>query len=127
METLEADRGAQAVTGAALDQARALLARAAGAPDAALAQAFQAAALQWAEVARDLRRARDAELAADGLERDVSSVQTELVRSRAAVEQAMARVGRSRQTLTELEAKAAAAPGLSAQPPRAPQPEGSQR
>ncbi len=64
---------------------------------------LDAAALEWAEVARDLARTRAAELASDRLEQDVSATQTEMVRSRAAVEQAMARVGRARQDLTELE------------------------
>jgi hypothetical protein len=38
------------------------------------------------------------------LEQEVSSLQTELVRSRAAVEQAAARVGRARQELVEAQA-----------------------
>lgn len=68
---------------------------------------LDAAALEWAEVARDLARTRAAEQASDRLEQDVSATQTEIVRSRAAVEQAMARVGRARQDLTELEAGSA--------------------
>jgi hypothetical protein len=73
-----------------------------GAP--AHAQLLESIALEWAQVAHDLKRARDAELASDRLEQEVSSVQTELVRSRAAVEQTMARVGRAREELAELEA-----------------------
>jgi hypothetical protein len=67
---------------------------------------LEAAALEWAQVARDLKRARDAEQASDRLEQEVSSTQTEIVRSRAAVELAMARVGRARQDLADLEASA---------------------
>ncbi len=73
-----------------------------GAP--AHAQLLESIALEWAQVAHDLKRARDAEQSSDRLEQEVSSVQTELVRSRAAVEQAMARVGRAREELAELEA-----------------------
>jgi hypothetical protein len=64
---------------------------------------IEAVALEWAEVARDLRRARQAEQASDRLELEVSALQTEIARSRAAVEQARARLGRAQQELRELE------------------------
>jgi hypothetical protein len=64
---------------------------------------FEATALEWAGVARDLKRARDTEQESDRLEQGLSSIQTELVRMRAAVEQALARVGRARQDLSEHE------------------------
>src|SRR6185436_8049227 len=64
---------------------------------------LEAAALEWAQSARDLQRARAAEQASDGLEQSLSTLQTELVRTRASVEQALARVGRARQDLNDLE------------------------
>ena len=84
---------------------------------------LEAEALEWAEVARDLKKARDAEQTSDRLEQEVSSIQTEIVRSRAAVEQAMARVGRARQELLELEtSKAPAAVAPKAVPSASPRP-----
>lgn len=80
------------------------LARAEAASAPEHAALLEAAALEWAQVARDLKRARDAEQASDRLEQEVSALQTEIVRSRAAVEQARARLGRARQELAELEA-----------------------
>jgi hypothetical protein len=106
----EADPVAKDLVEPATSRATAALARAAAEAQPATAELYEAAALQWAEVARDLRRAREAELAADQLERELSAIQTELVRSRAAVEQAVARVGRARQGLAELEAAAAEHP-----------------
>jgi hypothetical protein len=81
---------------------------------------LEAVALSWAQVARDLKRARDAEVASDRLEQELSSVQTEIVRSRAAVEQAMARVGRARQELRELESARSGAAAGSGDATRAP-------
>jgi len=107
---LDADPSAKELVAAAAGRANAALGQAAAASEPTRAELHEAVALQWAEVARDLRRAREAEVASDQLEREASAIQTELVRSHAAVEQAMARVGRARQGLAELEAAAAEAP-----------------
>jgi hypothetical protein len=61
---------------------------------------LQDLALEWAQVAGDLLLARGAELEADRAERELSDVRTELVRSRAAVEQAQARLGRARRDVS---------------------------
>jgi hypothetical protein len=74
---------------------------------------LESTALEWAEVARDLARASAAEQASDRLEQDVSVAESEIARLRAAVEQTMARVGRARQELKELETKPAASRGAS--------------
>jgi multidrug resistance efflux pump len=76
-------------------------------------------ALEWAEVARDLKRASQAEQASDRLEQEASAQETELARLRAAVEQAMARVGHARRALAELEggAPSAGPPGARAPVP----------
>src|SRR6185436_4935778 len=71
---------------------------------------LEATALEWAQSARDLQRARAAEQASDGLEQSLSTLPTELVRTRASVEQALARVGRARQELSDLERNRASAP-----------------
>lgn len=107
---IEADPGAKDIVESATSRSAAALSRAAGEPQPARAELYEAAALEWAEVARDLRRAREAELASDQLELELSALHTELVRSRAAVEQAVGRVGRARQGLAELEAAAAEQP-----------------
>lgn len=119
---IEADPAAKDLVAPATSRATAALSRATAEPEPATAELYEAAALQWAEVARDLRRAREAELASDQLERELSAIQTELVRSRAAVEQAVARVGRARQGLTELEAAAAENPAGKREPKQAPAP-----
>lgn len=103
---LEGDAAVLELVNPATTRAKDALSRAeAAAPERA---AFlEAAALEWAQVGRDLKRAKDAEQASDRLEQELSALQTENVRSRAAVEQAKARVGRARQELLELEAGAA--------------------
>jgi hypothetical protein len=106
--TVEADASSRELASRALAQARSALAQAASqtTPERQVAQ--EATALEWAEIARDLGRARDAEQASDRLEQSLSTLQTELVRTRASVEQALARVGRARQELSELERNRAA-------------------
>lgn len=108
---IEADPTAKDLVEPATSRAAAALTKSATEPQPARAELYEAAALEWAEVARDLRRAREAELASDQLERELSALHTELVRSRAAVEQAVGRVGRARQGLAELEAAAGEQPG----------------
>lgn len=100
-----ADESSRELVSRATTRSNDALARASAVAAQAPAQGslLEAEALEWAELARDLKKARDAEQASDRLEQEVSSIQTEIVRSRAAVEQAMARVGRARQELLELE------------------------
>jgi hypothetical protein len=100
---LQADASARELTGPALSRAQGALSRVSGAPPTR-APLLEATALEWAEVARDLMRASAAERTSDKLDQDASAIQTELMRLRAAVEQTMARVGRARQELKELEA-----------------------
>lgn len=58
----------------------------------------------WAQIARDTRRTVVAEGEAALLEKRASRLAADLVRTRAAVEQAKARVGRSKKDLAELQA-----------------------
>lgn len=100
---VEADESARELVSRAVSRAHASL-DAAGKNDVPDQRAaLEATALEWAELARDLKRARDAEQSSDRLEQSLSALQTELVRTRASVEQALARVGRARQELSELE------------------------
>lgn len=110
LQGVEADESASELVSRAINQAHATLDQAAhnGVPDQRAA--LEATALEWAEIARDLKRARDAEQASDRLEQSLSGLQTELVHTRASVEQALARVGRARQELLELERNKAAGP-----------------
>ena len=103
LQAVEVDESARELVSRALNQAHSTLDQAAheAAPDRRAA--LEAMALEWAETARDLKRAHDAEQASDRLEQALSGLQTELVRTRASVEQALARVGRARQELSELE------------------------
>ena len=103
LQAVEADESARELVSRAVNQAHSTLDQAAheAAPDRRAA--LEAMALEWAETARDLKRAHDAEQASDRLEQALSGLQTELVRTRASVEQALARVGRARQELSELE------------------------
>lgn len=103
LQAVEADESAHELVSRAVNQAHATLDQSAqeAAPDRR--EALESLALEWAQTARDLKRARDAEQASDRLEQSLSTLQTELVRTRASVEQALARVGRARQELSELE------------------------
>jgi hypothetical protein len=100
---LEASSGSRELVGPTIGRAKQALSRADAAPPAR-APGLEDMALEWAEVARDLVRASEAERASDALEQEASALATEIARVRAAVEQAMARVGRARQDLKELEA-----------------------
>lgn len=114
---LEADAAGRELISPATARAKDALSRAEAAESTPeRAALLSAAALEWAQVARDLKRARDAEQASDRLEQELSALQTENVRSRAAVEQAKARVGRARQELLELEAGAAKSSGVMSSP-----------
>jgi hypothetical protein len=105
---VEADPTARELVGPAAQKSRAAAAEAeAAAP--ATSELLAAMALEWAEVARDLLRAVAAERASDRLEQDASGLDSEIARLRAAVEQTMARVGRARQDLQQLEQSGASA------------------
>jgi len=127
---LEASGAARELVGPAVGRAKQALSQAESAPSAR-APRLEDTALEWAEVARDLVRASEAERASDGLEQEASTLATEIARVRAAVEQAMARVGRARQDLKDLEAtRTHAAPvpakgAPAAQPGAAPAKEGA--
>jgi hypothetical protein len=100
---LEASGAPRELVGPAVGRAKQALSQAEAAPSAR-APRLEDTALEWAEVARDLVRASEAERASDALEQEASALATEIARVRAAVEQAMARVGRARQDLKDLEA-----------------------
>jgi hypothetical protein len=101
---VETNASARELVGPSVDRAKAALSKASSSGAApAAASLLEEAALEWAEVARDLLRASAAERASDGLEQESSAIQTEIARVRSAVEQTMARVGRARQELEELE------------------------
>jgi hypothetical protein len=108
LQAVEADESARELVSRAVNQAHSTLDQAAHSAVAEQRAALEATALEWAEIARDLKRARNAEQASDRLEQSLSGLQTELVRTRASVEQARARVGRARQELLELERNKAA-------------------
>jgi len=104
LSAVEADAATRELVSRAVAQAHSALDRAQASADAGpQRELWEATALEWAEIARDLQRARAAEQASDRLEQSLSTLQTELVRTRASVEQALARVGRARQELTDLE------------------------
>jgi len=110
---VETHASARELVGPSVERAKAALAKAGSSGAAPAASLLEEAALEWAEVARDLLRASAAERASDGLEQESSAIETEIARVRAAVEQTMARVGRARQELKELEpvpAKSGVAP-----------------
>lgn len=128
---LEAEPSGRELAAPAVGRARDSLARAEAANVPAHAAILQDTALEWAEVARDLKRASAAEQASDRLEQEASALQAELARLRAAVEQAMARVGQARHDVAELEngkgggrpTPAPAAPSPNAAPASATPPE----
>jgi ABC-type transporter Mla subunit MlaD len=103
LQAVEADESARELVSRAVSQAHATLDAASKNTVPGQRAALEATALEWAELARDLKRTRDAEQNSDRLEQSLSALQTELVRTRASVEQALARVGRARQELGELE------------------------
>jgi hypothetical protein len=122
---IEADPSVRELVGPALGHSRDALSRAAAETVPARATLTEETALEWAEVARDLVRASAAETASDRLEQEASATQTEIARSRAAVEGAMARVGQARHELERLEGTAppradVRAPASGAKPAAAP-------
>jgi chromosome segregation ATPase len=72
-----------------------------GSGDEAHAKAADGLAREWAETARDLSRAADAETKAADLRRKAVDAQARLERARALVEDGIARIGRLRAELDE--------------------------
>lgn len=94
---LEQDTAHQAIVVNALARAKDALERATrlhALRDEAHAAEADALALEWAVVGRDLIRAVDAEASAADVRRRATEAQAQLERSRALVEEAIARVGR---------------------------------
>jgi hypothetical protein len=77
--------------------------------DEAHAKAADGLALEWAETARDVVRAVDAEAAAAGLRQKALDAQAQLERSRALVEEAIASIGRLQAELDQVSAHASPA------------------
>lgn len=103
-----------AVTADALADAKDALERATRlrvAGDEAHAKAADGLALEWAETARDLVRAVDAETAAADLRRKAMDAQAQLDRSRAMVEEAIASIGRLQAELEQAAASGGARAG----------------
>jgi hypothetical protein len=99
----------QAVTADALLEARNALERATRlrvAGDEAHAKAADGLALEWAETARDVVRAADAEASAAELRHKALDAQAQLDRSRALVEEAVASIGRLQAELDQASAHA---------------------
>lgn len=112
VDQLERDKEHRSVTADALAHARAALERAVrlrGAkiwghdPDEKHAAQADGLAREWAETARDLVRAVDAEKTAADTRRRAMDAQAQLERTRALVEEAIARVGRLKAAITEAE------------------------
>jgi hypothetical protein len=94
---LESDTAHHAIVAEALARAREALERATrlhAVRDESHATEADALALEWAAVGRDLVRAADAEASAAETRRQATDAQAQLERSKALVEEAIARVGR---------------------------------
>ena len=105
IQQLSADTAHQAVTADALLEAKNALERATRmrvAGDEAHAKAADGLALEWAETARDVVRAADAEAAAAELRHKALDAQAQLERSRSMVEEAIATIGRLQAELDQV-------------------------
>jgi hypothetical protein len=105
IQQLTADTAHQAVTADALLEARNALERATRlrvAGDEAHAKAADGLALEWAETARDVVRAADAEAAAAELRHKALDAQAQLERSRSMIEEAIATIGRLQAELDQV-------------------------
>jgi adhesin transport system outer membrane protein len=112
---LEGDAAHRAVATEALERARAALERATrlrSAGDETHAKAADGLAREWAEDARDIARAADAEAASAEVRRKAVDAQAQLERTRALVEEGIARIGRLKAELEQAE-RAAATPAPS--------------
>jgi hypothetical protein len=103
---IEGDAAHKGVTADAIARAKDALERGArlrSTGDEAHARAADGLALEWAETARDIARAVDAEAAATERRRKAVEAQAQLERTRALVEEGIARVGRLKAELKEAE------------------------
>jgi len=101
---LEADAAHRPATAEALQRSKQALERGTrlrAAGDEAHAKAADGLAREWAETARDLVRAVDAEAAASESRRKAVEAQAALERAKAQVEEAIARVGRLKAELAD--------------------------
>lgn len=106
VKQMEGDAPHAAVAAEALANARTAIERATrlrAAGDEAHAKAADGLAREWAESARDIARAADAEAAAAQIRRKAVDAQAQLERTRALVEEAIARVGRLTAELNQIE------------------------
>jgi hypothetical protein len=104
VQKLEADTAHGSIISVALAHAKEAIERATrlrGAGDEAHAKAADGLAREWAETARDLARAADAEESAAALRRRGVEAQAHLEHTRALVEEGIARIGRLRAELEE--------------------------
>lgn len=106
VKQLAADEPHRGVTADALARAKAALERATrlrGAGDEGHAKAADGLAREWAETARDLARAADAEATAADLRHKAVEAQAQLERTRTLVEEGITRVGRLKAELEDAE------------------------
>ena len=109
VKQLDQDAAHHAVTAETLDKARNALERATrlrAAGDETHAKAADGLAFEWAQTARDLVKAADAEAAATDLRRKALESQAQLERSRGLIEEAIASIGRLRAELEQAEGTA---------------------
>ncbi|HEY8086421.1 MAG TPA: hypothetical protein VIF09_01205 [Polyangiaceae bacterium] len=103
---LEHDAAHAAVTGGAVEKAKGALERATrlrAAGDEPHARAADGLAIEWAQTARDLAKAADAETTAADLRHKAVDAQAQLERTKALVEEGITRVGRLQAELQEAE------------------------
>jgi hypothetical protein len=104
IKQLDGDAAHRAVAAEAIERARAALEQARrlrSAGDETHAKAADGLAREWAEDGRDVARAADAEAAAGEVRRKAVDAQAQLERTRALVEEAIARVGRLKAELEQ--------------------------
>jgi hypothetical protein len=103
----EADATSRNLTAGAIDNARKALGRASEARKQKAesdAQILDAAALTWAELGRDLKRAVESEEKAARSERELTELETKIDRAQALLEETVARQGRAQEKLKNIEA-----------------------
>lgn len=106
--------GSAALAHESIDKARHALRRAADARasgDHVHGAELEALAREWAETGSDLVRAAAAEKKLAQTQRELSETETRLIRARALLEESVARQGRAKQKLEQLEAERAGKAG----------------
>jgi hypothetical protein len=114
VETLSKQPGSAALAHEPIDKARHALRRAAdarAAGDHLHGAELEALAREWAETGSDLVRAAAAEKKLSQTQRELSETETRLIRARALLEESVARQGRAKQKLEQLEAERAGKAG----------------